>query len=142
MKEEKIAYLEFIQAIVTRMASNSFMLKGWSVSLISGLYAISLFSGSKYLIFLPAIPVLTFWGLDAYFLRQERLYRKLYEYTRKGLIEKNKDIDLFSMDTSPFNDEVHSWFCVLFSKTLRWFHGVLFVLVLIIGIYVFFFKTT
>ena len=33
--EKKIKHLEMIQAVIVRMGNNSFLLKGWSVTLIS-----------------------------------------------------------------------------------------------------------
>ena len=35
--ESKLKHLEMIQAVINRMASNSFVFKGWSVSIIAGL---------------------------------------------------------------------------------------------------------
>ena len=37
----KLKHLEFIQGIITRMANNSFMLKGWAVTLVAGIFALS-----------------------------------------------------------------------------------------------------
>ena len=34
--ENKIKYLEMIQSVINRMANNSFCLKGWTVTLVSG----------------------------------------------------------------------------------------------------------
>ena len=39
--EPKIAHLQMIQAIITRLGQNSFLVKGWSVGLISALFALS-----------------------------------------------------------------------------------------------------
>ena len=39
--EMKLKHLEFIQGIITRMANNSFMLKGWAVTLVAGIFALS-----------------------------------------------------------------------------------------------------
>jgi hypothetical protein len=39
--ENKRKHLEFIQAIVTRMAGNLFFLKGWAITLIAGLFALA-----------------------------------------------------------------------------------------------------
>jgi hypothetical protein len=41
IKESKIRYLEMIQNVVTRMASCSFSLKGWAVTLVAGILALS-----------------------------------------------------------------------------------------------------
>lgn len=38
--DARLKHLEFIQKAVQRMASNSFTLKGWSVVLVSALFAL------------------------------------------------------------------------------------------------------
>ena len=35
MNENKLKHLEFIQNIITRMNSNSFVIKGWSITLVT-----------------------------------------------------------------------------------------------------------
>ena len=35
----KLSHLEMIQGIVNRLSQNSFLLKGWTVVLVSGLFA-------------------------------------------------------------------------------------------------------
>lgn len=39
--EDRIKYLEMIQEIINRMASNSFALKGWAVTLIAGIFVLA-----------------------------------------------------------------------------------------------------
>jgi hypothetical protein len=39
--QAKIAHLGFIQGIITRMGLNSFLLKGWSVTLVAAIVALS-----------------------------------------------------------------------------------------------------
>ena len=119
--EKKINHLEMIQGVINRMANNSFLLKGWSVILISALFALGAKDSNKTFILLAYFPALAFWILDGYFLQQERLFRKLYDKVREM---KNEDID-FSMNTSIVKKEVKCWFCVCFSKTLLIFHGVI-----------------
>ncbi len=72
-------------------------------------------------VYLAYFPAISFWLLDGYFLRQERLFRKLYDHVRKSPEEK---ID-FSMDVSTVSDEVANWASVTLSKTLIAFHGVI-----------------
>lgn len=119
--ESKVKHLEMIQAIIKRMANNSFLLKGWSVILVSALFALGAKDSNRTFILLAYFPALAFWILDGYFLQQERLFRKLYDKVR-GM--KNEDID-FSMDTSIAKEEVKCWSCVCCSKTLLIFHGVI-----------------
>jgi len=119
--EKKIKHLEMLQGVINRMAHNSFLLKGWSVILVSALFALGAKDSNKTFILLAYFPALAFWILDGYFLQQERFFRKLYDKVREM---KNEDID-FSMDTSIAKKEVKCWFCVCFSKTLFIFHGVI-----------------
>ncbi len=82
--ESKLKHLEMIQAVVNRMASNSFLLKGWSVTLVSALLALAAANSDRRFVFVAVLPLLMFWLLDAYFLRQERLFRKLYDKVRNA----------------------------------------------------------
>lgn len=113
--EEKIKHLELIQEIIKRMASNSFLLKGWAVTLVTGILALVSKDTDKQYFWIAYIPILMFWFLDAYYLQQERLYRSLYQKVRKI---KNKDID-FSLKatTKEFKSYKNNYFVVLFSFT-------------------------
>ena len=124
--EYKMKHLELIQNIINRMASNSFLVKGWCVTLVSVLLALeSQSSNAKYLL-VALLPALMFWILDAYFLRQERLFRKLYDGVR---ILDEKSID-FSMNISSFT-KTTSWLSALFSQTLLIFYGLILIAIII-----------
>ncbi len=118
--ENKRKHLEFIQAIVSRMASNLFFLRGWTITLIAALLALFIKgNGSNYVIYFLIILILVFWILDGYFLSQERLFRDLYNHVRKL---KEEEID-FSMDISEYkkykkNTLIH----MMFSSTLLVFY--------------------
>lgn len=94
--EEKIRHLEMVQGVINRMAGNSFFLKGWMVTLVTAFFSLSDKDENTVYFLLVYIPIFIFWLLDAYYLRQERLYRNLYDLIRN--IHPSK-ID-FSMDTS------------------------------------------
>ena len=51
--ENKRKHLEFIQGAITRMASNLFFLRGWTISLVAGLFAlfVKVESSDKVLVF-------------------------------------------------------------------------------------------
>lgn len=113
--EQKMKNLELIQGVINRMANNSFLLKGWVVTLVVGILALASKDTDKQYFWIAYIPILMFWFLDAYYLQQERLYRSLYEKVRKT---KNKDID-FSLKatTKEFKNSKNNYFTVLFSFT-------------------------
>lgn len=94
--DKKIKHLEMIQAVINRMAGNSFMLKGWAVTLVAGIFALSDKDTSKVTFLLIFVPTLGFWFLDTYYLMEEHLYRILYSTVRQ---KDNETID-FDMDTS------------------------------------------
>src|SRR5947199_3605432 len=98
--DNKRKHLEFIQSAVGRMASNLFLLKGWTITLIAALFALAAKDANKVYFLIAYLPALMFWALDGYFLSQERRFRALYDGVRR-LEESETD---FSMDTSPFNN--------------------------------------
>ncbi|AGK53181.1 hypothetical protein [Bacillus sp. 1NLA3E] len=123
--DEKLKHLEFIQQAITRMASNSFMLKGWTVTLVVGLFAFANIKemDSKFIL-LAFIPAIFFWILDGYFIQQEKKYRDLY---KEVSAKQYHQID-FSMDASVFK-----WYLLLaiFSPTLVLFYvPILFIIVI------------
>lgn len=121
MSEEKIKYLEFIQNIVTRMNQNSFMIKGWTVAIISALLALYAGKENKLFILISIFPVFIFMFLDSYYLWQERKFRHLYS---KALDEdKSQKVKLFSMNTNVGNDCCKiCYFKALFSVIEVWFY--------------------
>ncbi len=126
--ESKLKHLEMIQGVINRMASNSFLLKGWSVTLISALFALAAKDTNQLFIYLAYFPCVAFWSLDGFFLWQEKMYRKLYqEVTQKP----ESDID-FNLNAVKYKDDVESWFSVCFSTTLKMFHGVIFGVIVLI----------
>lgn len=117
--DAELKHLEFIQNIVTRMANNSFLLKGWSVTLVAAIFVLTVNNPSVYLVFVAVFPALAFWGLDAYYLRQERLFRQLY----RQAIEDPDSVTVFSMDASGHRCNVDTWFNTAISKSVLPFHG-------------------
>lgn len=84
--------LDLIQSVISRMAQNSFLVKGWGISLVAIILALTQgkeFDGSNSIIVLILVGILifSFWFLDAYFLQLERRYRKHYEW-----VIQNRDL--------------------------------------------------
>src|ERR1700692_4009136 len=79
MAEEKLRYLEFLQAAITRMGSNSFLVKGWSVTLGTAVLGFSVKESNWALALIAIFPAGAFWALDAYYLALEKLFRDLWE---------------------------------------------------------------
>ena len=120
--DSKIKHMEFIQGVINRLASDSFRMKGWCVVLVAALFILLAREGRIEFIAVALIPVIAFWGLDGYFLWQERLYRALYDHVRT--LEEDQ-ID-FSMNASPFRTgRPRTWPSTTFSRTLLIFYGAL-----------------
>lgn len=94
--EEKLKHLDFVQAVITRMAQNSFMYKGWAVTILAGGIAVSKDMTGQ-LFILALVPALcAFWLLDSLYLRQERLFRHLYS----NVVQDN--VPTFSMNAQVY----------------------------------------
>lgn len=124
----KHTHLEMIQGVVNRLSHNSFLLKGWSVVLVSAMFALAAKDSQLLFVYLAYFPAISFWFLDGYFLHQERLFRKLYDRVRK--LPEN-EID-FSMNTEVVKSDVAPWAEVTISKTLVAFHGVILVSIILV----------
>ena len=127
--DKKLKHLELVQGVINRMAHCSFLLKGWSVILVSGLFAFAAKETNPLFVYLAYLPVIAFWILDGYYLYQERLYRKLYGEVRQTAPE---NID-FSMNASRFKgQDKATWPESILSTTMLLFHGILTLTVIIV----------
>jgi hypothetical protein len=129
--EAKIKHLEFIQASVNRMAGNSFLLKGWAVTLTGGLLALTFKEVDRRYLGVSALVLVLFWALDGYYLSRERRFIYLYDLVR---IKAEKEID-FSMHTHAL-DKGCRWANCTFSSTLLLFYGGLGIVHLLITYFV------
>jgi hypothetical protein len=129
MLENKRKHLEFIQGVVNRLSTNSFLLKGWSVGLVAALFALSAKDSRSEFLMLVYIPVIIFWGLDGYCLWQERLYRALYKHVR---VLPDDQVDFCMSIHKVVGKKSPTWIGAVFSKTIIAFHGALLFAVLVV----------
>lgn len=128
---DKQKHLEMIQGVINRLSRNSFLLKGWSVTLLSALIALSAHNNNINLVYFACIPIPILWGLDGFFLWQEKLFRRLHDLVR--VLPEDK-ID-FSMDESQITGKDRpKWLKATFSKILIPFHGPLFLTIIVMMI--------
>lgn len=110
--DNKIKHLEMIQSVISRMSKNSFALKGWSVTLVSGIFALSAKDSDRMFFLTAYIPIVIFWGLDSYYLMLERKYRLLYEIVRNKKEEQiNFDMNI-TISTIEGNEGSSYYNCV------------------------------
>ncbi|MEY2665799.1 MAG: hypothetical protein RLZZ480_904 [Candidatus Parcubacteria bacterium] len=130
--ENKRKHLQLIQDVITRMGGNSFLLKGWSISIITALVGFALTSDSEkdraVLLIIAMVLVLMFWLLDSYYLSQERMYRGLFGEVRK----KNEDQIDYSLDARHHNTGYNTWTSAMTSHVFLIFYvPVLLILLLV-----------
>ncbi len=99
-------HLDMIQRVVERLAGNSAQIKNWAIAILA---ALLLFSRTATegderasVGFAMLTLTLVFWGLDRYYLKQERLFRCLYDRVR----QTDPDLVDYSMDVSEFQKSV------------------------------------
>jgi hypothetical protein len=117
MHTEQIKHLEFIQNVITRMNTNSFQIKGWSIVIVSALMAIYASTQNSYFFLTAIFPTSIFWFLDAYYLNQERKFRGLYNDVA-GVTDKPKEIKLFAMRPDLYVGGQYSYWSAFFSITI------------------------
>jgi hypothetical protein len=130
--DNRVKHLEMIQGVIARLGGNSFLVKGWAVT-VSGAFMGFAITGKEWeLAAAGLLPVALFWWLDGYFLRAERLFRGLHEAVRTSdeiapffMAATRKDLALAQPTKA-------SWKEVLFSLTLIGFYGALTVAALIV----------
>jgi hypothetical protein len=128
--EAKLKHLEFIQTAIGRMASNSFLFKGWAITIASGLSAFGAADTKTALLVIALATTTLFWGLDGYYLWLERGFVKLHrEVADKG----ETDID-FSMAIDK-NSAFWRWLRTCFRPHLWVFYGTI-IAVDVVGIFV------
>ncbi|MHA1861059.1 MAG: hypothetical protein ACTSVM_02015 [Candidatus Ranarchaeia archaeon] len=117
MTGEKIKHLEFIQNVITRMNTNSFQIKGWTVIILSALLTIYASTKNEYFILAGIFPVLVFWFLDTYYLTQERKFRGLYNDVA-GISDNPKKLKPFEMRPDLYTGDTYSYWNVFISTTI------------------------
>jgi len=136
--------IDLIQLCISNMTHNSFLLKGWLITLIVAVIALlpkELKIDIKGLCIIGSIMTLCFWYLDAYFLKQERLFRWKYDWVIQNRL---KGITDYLYDLSPTNS--HMWLSdekgklkkepyiirIMFTKSLTPFYGLIYILFILL----------
>ena len=97
--------IDLVQSCIKSMATYSFSLKGWYISLVTLALTLLIGQGCKLSItgLLLFTVTTTFWGFDGFFLKTETLYRWKYEWIIKVRKEDNDD---FVYDLNPMRKEM------------------------------------
>jgi len=111
-----VKYLELIQKIIERMARNSFQIKTWTATLFAAIIVLT-YSIINILIFIVLIfTICMFWALDSYYLRQEKIFRELYNAKVKEFNENAKSVNQpYSMHVDSYKEDEDSTLRIMFS---------------------------
>jgi len=71
-------YLNILQNVIGRMATDSAACKTWCITLVSAIVVVVATRGTPDCVWISLMPVVLFLFLDAYYLVLERHFRKLY----------------------------------------------------------------
>jgi hypothetical protein len=126
--EDRLKHLEFIQNIISRLAGNSFWLKGWSVTLVAAIFVLATRNDTMTLLFTALLPTFAFWGLDALYVGQERIFRAMH----KDIVAGN--VKVMVIDTTKYERKWKGWICDLFSRSVWPFHVPVILVVVAIAI--------
>ena len=117
MSEDKIKHLEFIQNVITRMNTNSFQIKSWTITIVSALLAIYASTQNSCFVLIGIFPTIIFWFLDTYYLSQERKFRGLYNHVAE-ISENPRQIKPFEMRPDLYTQGKYSFWNVFWSRTI------------------------
>jgi len=120
--------IDLIQDCIKRIANNSFLLKGWTISLVVVVLTLSKGYEFKKLFSILMLLIACFWYLDTFFLWTEKRYRRMHEWVIKN--RENTEEYLYDLDPSRFNDKVERRIQMMFSLTMGVFYGVPFLIFL------------
>jgi len=125
LKDYFLKEIEIIEDIISRMANNSFLIKGWTITLV--VISMLLSQEPKVRLF-SIIPCIFFWGLDAYYLWLEKLYRALFDWVIANRL--NTNAYLFDLNArTRFSSRVDNIFKVMVSPSLLLFYLGLMILI-------------
>lgn len=126
--------IDLIQGCINRMAQNSFVVKGWLITLVTVVLALLPEKVNiNILCYVIIIVTIAFWYLDGFFLKMEKLYRWKYEWVICNRRKSNE----YEYDLNPHNSQM--WkdstgdnelkepcvIKVMFSKTLVPLYGLI-----------------
>jgi hypothetical protein len=123
----RVKHMEMIQSVVARLAGNSFLIKGWALTLTVAILGFAVNKNSSGLAAVAGIPILVFWRLDGYYLHTEWLFRELHKKVR--LLESGVEPFFMGATDADFveglPEDARSQWRTLWRPALRRFYGAL-----------------
>ncbi|CAN5613230.1 hypothetical protein BH09ACT8_BH09ACT8_19610 [soil metagenome] len=120
-------HMDYVQAVITRLANNSVLLKGWALTLSSAVLGFAITQKHAGLALAALVPVTAFWLLDTYYLRQERAFRDMYTDIAA------KRVRDFKIEPKLYAGR-QAWWRVAFSVSLAVYYGAITMLTVVVAI--------
>lgn len=117
--EAKLKHLEFIQSVINRMATNSFLFKGWAITVAAILSTYASTQSKDRIVILSVFVTVAFWLIDSFYLSLERCYRDYYEEVAAAKPNNTNLSMKLSAGSNP-----SKWVNAALSRTLIIFYGV------------------
>ena len=122
-KDVLLKEMDIIQSCISKVEQNSFIVKGWSISIVAVILALSPEDlNHRFLSVALAVVTLSFWFLDAFFLRVDRLYRWKYDWVINNRLLSMEN----AFDMNPYNPSM--WRLAVGGRPRKkpWIVGVMF----------------
>ncbi|MCQ2851710.1 hypothetical protein JT193_06855 [Helicobacter pylori] len=88
-----IEELKILQGVINRMAQNSLECKKWTLALVVEVLSLKIEAISNfYGLCVLGVLLLCFWFLDAYYLMQEKLFRKQYQWLIENRLKTDEKL--------------------------------------------------
>lgn len=120
--DAKLKHLEFIETTIGRMATNSFLFKGWAITIATALSAFAAVNTKTSLLTIALVATTMFWALDGYYLWLERRFIALYE--RVAVTDPSKIDFVMRIDRT---QAARTWFRTCWRPHLLLFYGAILV---------------
>lgn len=125
--------IDLIQNCINRISSQSFLLKGWFLTIFVASFSYYLEKKQSIEIgYLILGMNFLFWTLDTHFIRIERMYRKGYEVVIGQPNQINRIV--YDLDPKKYKHLVDGHFTTMTSWSLLYFYGMPFLLSLYFNI--------
>lgn len=128
-----LGYLQMLQGVINRMATNSTSCKKWCITIITGVIAIVANKSNPSFIWIALVPAVLFAFLDSYYLAYERCLRSNYKDFVQKLHGGNLESSALFIISARGTKEILSCAAEAVRSTSVWpFYGLmLFILIMI-----------
>ena len=117
MNESFLKTIDLLESCISRMAQNSFIVKGWTITLTGVILALVPETLDVRLIcIICSMLIISFWIVDALYLKNERKFRNKYEKLIKNPDKEEYWFDLNIRDST--DDCKTKLICTMFSLSV------------------------